>query len=198
MSAAYCSRALGRGLAGEDDAGRHAEGAVDAAHQLGLVARQVVVDRDDVHALAGDGVEVGGGGRDEGLALTGLHLGDVAEVEGGATHELHVEVAEAEGALRRLAHGGERLGQQVVERLAGGVALAEGDGLVAQLVVGELLEALLEVVDGLRVVLEALAEGGPLRRAGLARERWPRTTPQGSGHSRQRPPLPARYSLVGG
>ena len=46
--------ALGRGLAGEDDAGGHAEGAEDAAHQLGLVAREVVVDRDDVHALAGD------------------------------------------------------------------------------------------------------------------------------------------------
>ena len=80
---------------------------------------------------AGDRVEVGGERRDEGLALTGLHLGDVAEVEGGATHELHVEVAHAEGALGRLAHGGERLGQQVVERLAVGVALAQLDGLVA-------------------------------------------------------------------
>ena len=66
----------------------------------------------------GDRVEVGGGGGDEGLALTGLHLGDVAEVQGGATHELHVEVPQAEGALGRLADGGERLGQQVVERLA--------------------------------------------------------------------------------
>ena len=110
---------------------------------------------------AGDGVEVGGGGRDEGLALTGLHLGDVAEVEGGAAHELHVEVAQAEGALGRLADGGERLGQQVVERLAVRVALAQLDGLVAQLLVGELLEVVLEVVDRLRVVLE-LAEGATL------------------------------------
>ena len=147
--------ALCRGLAGQDDAGRHPERAVDAAHQLGLVAGEVVVDRDDVHALAGDGVEVGGGGGDQGLALTGLHLGDVAEVQGRAAHELHVEVAQAEGALGRLADGGERLGQQVVERFAVGVALAQRDGLVAQLVVGELFEALLEVVDGLGVVLEA-------------------------------------------
>ena len=32
--------ALGRGLAGQDAAGRHAEGAEDAAHELGLVARR--------------------------------------------------------------------------------------------------------------------------------------------------------------
>ena len=131
---------------------------IDAAHQLGLVAGEVVVDRDDVDALAGDGVEVGGGGRDEGLALTGLHLGDVAEMEGGATHELHVEVAEAQRALRCLADRGERFGQQVVERLPVGVPLAQRGGLVAQFVIGELFEALLEVVDGLCEVLETPQE----------------------------------------
>ena len=125
MSAAYCSRRSAGVWPDEDDAGRHAEGAEDAAHQLGLVAGEVVVDRDDVHALAGDRVEVRGGGGDQGLALTGLHLGDVAEVQGGAAHELHVEVPQAEGALGRLADRGERLGQQVVERLAVGVTLAQ-------------------------------------------------------------------------
>ena len=43
--------AHGRGLAGDDASGRHAERAEDAAHELGLVAREEVVDRDDVHAL---------------------------------------------------------------------------------------------------------------------------------------------------
>ena len=46
------------GLPRDDRAGRHAERAVDAAHELGLVRREVVVDRDDVDALAGDRVEV--------------------------------------------------------------------------------------------------------------------------------------------
>ena len=93
-----------------------------------------------MHAAARERVQVRGGRGDEGLALTGLHLGDVAEVEGGAAHELHVEVPQAERAAARLAHGGERLGQQVVERLAVRVALAQLDGLVAQLVVAERLE----------------------------------------------------------
>ncbi len=142
-------------LARQDDAGGHAERAVHAAHQLGLVAREVVVDRDDVHAACGDRVEVGREHGGEGLALTGLHLGDVAEVQRGATHDLHVEGAHAERANRGLAHGGERLGQQVVERLAVGVALAELDGLVLELLVGELLEVLFEVADGLREVLQS-------------------------------------------
>ena len=47
----------------------------------------------------------------------------------GAAHELDVEVALAERALRGLADGGERLGQQVVERLAVLVALPELVGL---------------------------------------------------------------------
>ena len=154
MSAAYCSRRSSGRLAREDHAGRHAEGAEDAAHQLALVAREIVVHRHDVDAAAGDRVQVGGGRRDESLALTGLHLGDVAEVQGCAAHDLHVEVTHAEGALRGLANGGERLGQQVVEGLAVAVALAQLDGLVFQFLVGEFLEVVFESVDRLGVSLE--------------------------------------------
>ena len=144
---------LGR-LAGDDVAGRHAEGAVDAAHELGLVRREVVVDRDDVHALAGDRVEVRREGRGQRLALTGLHLGDVAEVQRGAAHDLHVVGALAERALGGLAHGGEGLGHELVERLAGLVAGAQLGGLAAELLVGELRVVLFEGVDGLHDLLK--------------------------------------------
>ncbi len=111
-----------------------------------------------MHAAGGDGVEVGREGRHEGLALTGLHLGDVAEMQGGATHELHVEVAHAERAHRGLAHRGEGLGQQVVERLAVRVAHAELDGLVLELLVAQRREVVFEVVHRFRVVREAAQE----------------------------------------
>ena len=65
----------------------------------------------------GERVEVGGQGGDEGLALTGLHLGDPAEVQRGAAHDLDVEVALAERARAGLADRRERLGQEVVEVL---------------------------------------------------------------------------------
>ena len=142
---------LGTALLGrhrrEDDAGLEAEQAVHAAHELGLVLGEVVVDGDDVHALALEGVEVGRQGRDEGLALTGLHLGDVAQVQGGPAHELDVEVALAEGPLGRLADGGEGLREDVVEGLTVGQSLAEDVGLRAQLGIRELLEVLLDRVD---------------------------------------------------
>ena len=86
--------------------------------------------------LPGEAVEVGGRVDDEGLALAGLHLGDPAEVQGGAAHELHVEVALAEHPPAGLADDGERLEQEVVEVLAVVEALAELGGLGLQLVVG--------------------------------------------------------------
>ena len=121
---------LGRGVAARDDeADVQAEPAVDAAHPLGVERRQVLVDGDHVHAPAGDTVEVGGQRGDEGLALAGLHLGDPAEVEGGAAHELDIEVALSDDPDRGLAADGEGLEQQVVEILAPFEPRAELSGL---------------------------------------------------------------------
>ncbi len=100
----------------DDDAGGHAEEAVDLAHPLGVALGEVVVDGDDVDAAAGERVEVGGQGGDEGFALAGLHFGDFALVEDGAADDLDVEVAHADDALAGLADDGEGLRQQRVER----------------------------------------------------------------------------------
>ena len=94
----------------------HSQPAEERAHPLGVAAGQVVVDRDDVHALAVQRVEIGGQGGDQRLALAGDHLGDVAAVQDHPAHELHVEVPHVEEPPARLAAGRERLGQQVVER----------------------------------------------------------------------------------
>src|SRR5699024_6614458 len=80
------------------------------------------------------------------LALTGLHLGDVAEVERRTTHELDVEVTLAERAARSLMHRREGLRHEVVERLALGEARAEARRLLTELLVGERCEAVLEPV----------------------------------------------------
>ena len=120
-----------------DDADRHAEEAIDPAHPLRVAAGQVVVDGDDVNALAFERVEIGRQRRDERLAFAGLHLGDLALVQYGAADQLHVEVPHVEHAPAGFADDGERLGQQVVERLAIGEALPELGGLAAQLLVGQ-------------------------------------------------------------
>ena len=99
----------------------HAEAheAVDLAHPLAVAPGEVVVDRDDVDALAGDGVQVGRQDGDEGLALAGLHLRDAALVEDDAAYELDAEGLHAQHAPGGLAHGGEGLRQHVVQVLAG-------------------------------------------------------------------------------
>ena len=99
----------------DDAADAHAEKAVDLAHPLGVAVGEVVVDGDDVDAVAGKRVEIDRQGRDQGLAFAGLHLGDHAAMQHDAAHQLHVEMALAERALGRLAHGGEGVGQEVVE-----------------------------------------------------------------------------------
>lgn len=142
--------ALGRRHVRKDAADRQAQELVDPAHHLGVALGQVVVHRDQVDALAGERVEVGGEGADEGLALTGLHLGDVAEVQRGATHHLDVVVALAEDALGGLTNGRERLRKQVVEALAVGVPLLVLVRERPQLGVGEVDEVLFDGVDLVR------------------------------------------------
>ena len=99
----------------DDDADGEAEELVDLAHPLGVALGQVVVDGDDVDAVAGEGVEIAGEGGDEGFAFAGLHLGDLALVEDHAADELHVEVAHLHGAPAGLADDGEGLGKNLVE-----------------------------------------------------------------------------------
>ena len=113
--------------------------------------------------MAGERVEIERLRRDERLAFAGLHLGDVALVQDDAAHQLHVEEADAHRALERLADGGERLEEELVERLAVLEALAELGRLAGELLVGELLELGLERADVARLL------GEPLERAGLRR-----------------------------
>ena len=134
----------------------HAQVLVDAAHPLGVALGKVIVDGNDVHALAGDSVEVAGQGGDEGLAFAGLHLGDVTLVQRHGADELHIKVAHAHGALGSLTHGGKGLGEHVVERLAVGVALAELVGLAAELFLGHLLKLGLKTVDLVNDLVVAL------------------------------------------
>ena len=141
-----------------------AERVVDRFHPFGVAAGEVVVDGDDVDAVAGQRVEEDRQRRGQGLALAGPHLGDRAVVEDHATDQLDVVVALAGGAARGLAAERERLRQQVVERLAVAGALAQVVGLGAQLLVGERFHLRLIAIDRLRALLVGL-ELPPLPRA---------------------------------
>ena len=120
------------------------------AHPLAVALGKVVVDRDDVHAVSGERVEVSGECGDERFALAGLHLGDAPLMEHDAADELHAVGIKPEHAARGLAHGGEGFGQNVVERFAVGEPRLEFRRLGAQLLVRQsvvLVRHRLDLID---------------------------------------------------
>ena len=101
----------------DDGVHRQPQETVDVPHPLGVPAGQIVVHRDDVHAVAGEGVEVNGHGGHQGFAFTGFHFGDLALVQHDAADELDVEGAHPQHPDRGLPGRGKGLGQQVIQGL---------------------------------------------------------------------------------
>ena len=123
-----------------DHADGKAERAVDLAHPVGVAVGQVIVDRDDVDALAFERVQVGGQGGHQRLAFTGSHFGDFAAVQDDAADQLHVEMAHVEEAAAGFADYGKGFDEQVVQRRALGQFFLEFDGFGGQIDIGKLLD----------------------------------------------------------
>jgi len=147
--AAVVDALLGRRRAnsGHHEADAQPEPAVNLPHPHRVAAREIVVDRHEVHALARQRVEIDGQRGDERLAFAGAHLGHPSGVQGGAAHQLHVVVALADHAGGCLAHHRERLDEQIVDFFAALETRAELGGLAAQGVVGEGGDGRAEGVD---------------------------------------------------
>ena len=131
------------------NAHRQAQKVVQLAHPLRIPAGQIVVDRDHMNTLARDGVEVGGQGRGQGLALACSHFGNFAVVQSNATGHLHIKVAHLHDALGPLAHDRECLWQQIVQALSSGRPLAEILCFISELVVCQAFESRLQCIDAL-------------------------------------------------
>ena len=106
---------------------------IELAHPLGVAAGKVVVDGYDVNAVARERVEVRGQGRNEGFTFTCFHLGDTSLVEHDAAEHLYGEVLHSEHSPARLAACRERVGKNIVGRLAVCEAFLEKRRLVLEL-----------------------------------------------------------------
>ena len=126
---------------------RQPQEAVDLAHPLGVAAGQIVVDGDNVHTLAGQGVQVGGHRGHQRLAFTGLHLSNAGAVQHNAADNLHRVGLHAQHTPVGLAADGKGLRQQVIQRLALGKALLELGGLGLQLLIRQLAHLRLKGKD---------------------------------------------------
>ncbi|MCG3173532.1 MAG: hypothetical protein GMKNLPBB_01729 [Myxococcota bacterium] len=133
----------------DNHAHAHAEEFIEASHPFGVAAGQVIIDGDDMYALAFQGVEVTGQGGDQGLAFAGAHFRDAARVKHRAADQLDIKMPHVEDAASGLAADGEGLGQEIIELFALLDALAEFGGLGLKLGVGQRLDAGFQGVDPL-------------------------------------------------
>ena len=129
---------------------------MDLAHPLGVAPGEVVVDRDDVDALAGERVEITGQGRDERLTFTRSHLGDSPRVQHHAADQLDVVVTHLERPHRGFAHRRKRIAEDVVERRAVVELLLELARDRAELGVALRFHRVAQLIDPVDVGLEFL------------------------------------------
>ena len=80
---------------------------VQGTHPFRISTRQVVVDRHHVHAPTGQCIQEHRKRRHQGLALSRLHLGHLASVQGHPTNQLHIVVDHVPG------HGCARCGPRL-------------------------------------------------------------------------------------
>ena len=121
--------------------------AVNLAHPLRVTLGQIVIDGDDMDALAGQRIQIGRQRRHQRFALTGLHLGDAALVQHDTAHQLYRIGTQTQHTVRRLTDGGESLRQDIVQGFTVGQTLLEFRRLGLQLGVGQRLVFCLHVLD---------------------------------------------------
>ena len=120
---------------------------VDLAHPLRVTLGQIVVDGDDVDALALEGVQIGRQNCNQGFAFAGLHLRDTALVQDDAADQLDPIGPHPQHTPGGLPNRREGLRENVVQGFAPGKPRLEGLGLPSQLLVGERLIGLVQGLD---------------------------------------------------
>ena len=122
---------------GNTDTGSHAEEVVEFAHPLCITAGQIVIYRNDMHTLAGQRIKIGCQGRNQGLAFTGTHLGNLAAVQHHAADQLYIKVAHTQYATTGLPDHGKGFGEELIKGFAFVQAFTEFYGFCRQLLIAE-------------------------------------------------------------
>ena len=134
-------------------------------HPLGVTLCQIVVDRDDVDALAFQCVQICRQRRHKGLTFTGLHLGNTSLVQDDSSDQLNSVVSHAKRSRCALPHDRICLRQDVIQRLAVFQPLLELPCLSAQFLIAqslhlwpERLDTVHDRIDPLQLILAVGSE----------------------------------------
>ena len=104
---------------------------IDWPHPHRIPAGQVVVDGDDMDAVAGQGIEIDRQSSHQGFALAGFHFGNLPPVQGDAANQLHIVMALAQDGrpAGRFPDGGKGFRQQILQAFPGGQPFPKAGGL---------------------------------------------------------------------
>ncbi len=91
-------------------------------HPLRVTMRQIIIDRDNMDTLSGQGIQVSRKRRHQRLTFSGTHLGDAALVKDNAADDLHPVMLHPEDSLCCLPHRRVSLRKQAVQSLSVRVA----------------------------------------------------------------------------
>jgi len=91
---------------------------IDLAHPFSITGRQIIVNRYQMNPLACEGIEVGGQGGSQGLAFSGLHLGNPALMQNDPAYQLYIIMPLTQDTFCRLPHDGKGFRQKVIKGLA--------------------------------------------------------------------------------
>ena len=97
---------------------RKAEEFINVAHPFAVTLCKVIVNGDDMYAVARKRVEVCGEGSHKGLTFTRLHFRDSALMQNDTADKLNVIMTLAEHAPRCFSYRRKRFGKDIVERFA--------------------------------------------------------------------------------
>ena len=131
----------------DDEPDGQTEELIDAAHVFTVTSSQVVIDGDDVDALPRQGIEVNRQRRDQGLAFTRTHFGDIPAMEDDTPQELDVKMAHPCHTARSFADDGKGFGQNVVQRFTVGQTILELEGLLLQRRIAQACQLRFQIID---------------------------------------------------
>ena len=109
--------ALFIGQTGNNHATGQAKEVIQLSHPSRVTLGQIVVDRNDMHALAFKGIEHNRQCGNKCLTFTGLHFGNLALVQSHGSKELHIIMSHAKDTTTCLPHQRKNLRQYIIESL---------------------------------------------------------------------------------
>ena len=125
-------------------------------HPFGIAARQIVVDRDNMHTFSGQGIQVGRQGRCQRFALTGFHLGNFAFMQNDSADQLDIKMSHIQRSHGGFPYSGKRFRQDIIKGFPLIDALFEHRRLRFELIIAHRLNFRFQRIDPLHRGLQSL------------------------------------------